>query len=40
MNVGGVPLAQHPHGFSIVVAIVLTFTAIAGWAVFGRRADG
>ena len=39
MNVGGVPLAQHAHGFWIVVAIVLTFTAIAGWAVFGRRAD-
>ena len=30
MNVGGVPLAQHPDGFWIIVAIVLTFTAGAG----------
>ena len=39
MNVGGVPLAQHPHGFWIVVAIVLSFTVIAGWVAFrGQRA--
>ncbi|VWX61352.1 Zinc transporter [Burkholderiales bacterium 8X] len=37
MNVGGVPLAQHEHGFWIVVAIVLSFTAIAAWLAFGRR---
>ena len=30
MNVGGVPLAQHAHGFWIVVAIVATITAVAG----------
>ena len=32
MNVGGIPLAGHPHGFWIVVAIVGAFTAIAAWA--------
>jgi len=37
MNVGGVPLAQHPAGFWIVVAIVATFTVIAGWLAFRRR---
>jgi zinc transporter len=39
MNVGGVPLAQHAHGFWIVVAIVLTFTAIAGAVVFRRQRE-
>lgn len=33
MNVGGVPLAQHPNGFWIIVAIVLTFTVGAGAVV-------
>ena len=33
MNVGGIPLAQHPHGFAIIVAIILTFTVVAGWLV-------
>lgn len=40
MNVGGVPLSQHAHGFWIVVAIVVSFTAIAGWAVFRRQREG
>ncbi len=39
MNVGGVPLAHDPAGFWIVVAVVLTFTLIAAWAVFFRRRD-
>jgi zinc transporter len=38
MNVGGVPLAQHEHGFWIVVAVIVTFTAIAGWVAYrGQR---
>jgi zinc transporter len=37
MNVGGVPLSQHPHGFWIVVAIVATFTGIAARIAFRRR---
>jgi zinc transporter len=40
MNVGGIPLADHAHGFWIVVAIVLGFTAVAGWVAFRRHRDG
>jgi zinc transporter len=39
MNVGGVPLAEHPHGFWIVVLIVLSFTAIAGWIAFRKQRE-
>jgi zinc transporter len=39
MNVGGVPLAQHAHGFWIVVMVVLSFTAIAGGVVFRKRTE-
>jgi zinc transporter len=39
MNVGGVPLAQDGHGFWIVVALVIAFTAVAGWIVFRKRVD-
>ena len=37
MNVGGIPLAQHPHGFLIIVLIVISFTAGAGWFAFRKR---
>lgn len=40
MNVGGVPLAQHAHGFWIVVGIVITFTALAGGLAFRKKRDG
>nr|WP_317205586.1 transporter [Janthinobacterium sp.] len=33
MNVGGIPLAQHPHGFLIIAVIVVSFTVVAGWLV-------
>lgn len=36
MNVGGVPLATHPHGFWVIVAVVVSFTAVAGWWAFRR----
>ncbi|MEF7615045.1 transporter [Aquincola sp. MAHUQ-54] len=40
MNVGGVPLAEAPHGFWIVVGIVLDFTGLAGWLAWrSRRRD-
>ena len=39
MNVGGLPLAQHSHGFWIVVAVIATFTSIAGWVVFRRQRE-
>lgn len=37
MNVGGVPLADSPHGFWTVVALVAGFTAVAVWVAFFRR---
>ena len=39
MNVGGVPLAEHAKGFWIVVAIIASFTAAAGWWAFRRGGD-
>lgn len=39
MNVGGVPLAQDPEGFWIVLAIVANFTAFAGWFAFFKQRD-
>jgi zinc transporter len=39
MNVGGIPLAESPHGFWIVVAIIITFTLIAAWIAFKRPRD-
>lgn len=40
MNVGGIPLSQHPYGFWIVAGIVASFTVIAGWFVIRRQRDG
>ena len=37
MNVGGIALANSPHGFLIIALIVLTFTLVAGWMAFRRR---
>ncbi|NGZ83647.1 transporter [Duganella aceris] len=37
MNVGGIPLADAPHGFWVVVAIVASFTVIAGLVAFRRQ---
>lgn len=39
MNVGGVPFAQHPHGFWMVVAIIVTFGVLALWIAFRRKRD-
>jgi zinc transporter len=39
MNVGGIPLADSPHGFWIVVAIIITITAIAGYFAFKQPRD-
>jgi zinc transporter len=39
MNVGGIPMAQNPEGFWIVVGIVATFTVVAGWLVFRKQRD-
>ena len=37
MNVGGIPLAQSEHGFLVILVIVSTFTAVAGWLAFRGR---
>jgi len=37
MNVGGIPLADNPHGFLWIAALVVTFTAVAGWLAFRQR---
>jgi hypothetical protein len=37
MNVGGIPLAGDPEGFWILVALVATFTVIAGRWAFRKR---
>ncbi len=37
MNVGGIPLAAHTHGFWIVIAVILSFTLVAAtWALRKR----
>jgi zinc transporter len=37
MNVGGIPLGTDPKGFWILVAMVITFTALAGRWAFRKR---
>lgn len=39
MNVGGVPLAEDPHGFWVLVALVATFTVLTGRWAFLKRGD-
>ena len=39
MNVGGLPLAEHRHGFLIVVAILLIVTVVLAYVAFGRRRE-
>jgi zinc transporter len=36
MNVGGIPLSQHAHGFWWVLALILAFTGLLAWAVMRR----
>ena len=37
MNVGGLPLANSPHGFWLVAFWVTTITGLAAWWVFHKR---
>lgn len=37
MNVGGIPFGEHSHGFAIVVALVVSFTTLAGFVAFRNR---
>ncbi len=37
MNVGGIPLSDHPHGFAILAVVVLCFTVVAAWLAFRKK---
>ncbi len=39
MNVGGIPLAGHQHGFLVVVALLALVTATAAYFALGSRRD-
>lgn len=39
MNVGGIPLAEHAHGFWVIAFIVAAFTGVAGWYAFVRHRE-
>lgn len=39
MNVGGIPLADHPHGFWWIVALIVTFTVVAGYIAMRRHRE-
>jgi zinc transporter len=36
MNVGGIPLADHPHGFWLVISLVAAFTVAVAWLALRR----
>lgn len=41
MNVGGIPLAQHAHGFWLMVALIAALTGLLAWLVVRRlRPEG
>ena len=37
MNVGGIPLANDPEGFWVVVAIIAAFTVFAAWYLHRQK---
>jgi zinc transporter len=39
MNVGGIPWAEHPHGFWWVVGVVVSITLVAGYVVIRKQRD-
>jgi zinc transporter len=39
MNVGGIPLSQHPQGFVMVVSALTAITGVLAYLVFGRRSE-
>jgi zinc transporter len=39
MNVGGIPMAEAPHGFLIVLGFIFIFTLIAVWLVMKSQRD-
>jgi len=39
MNVGGIPLSQHSHGFAIVVSTLALITGALAYVLLLRRRD-
>ena len=39
MNVGGIPMAQEPAGFWVILGFVFLFTCLAGWYAFIKQRD-
>lgn len=39
MNVGGIPLQQHPQGFPLVVGVLTAVTCVLAYVVFLKRRD-
>jgi zinc transporter len=39
MNVAGIPLAEHPHGFWMVVALILVISGAALWRLLRNSPD-
>ncbi|HTP38394.1 MAG TPA: transporter [Steroidobacteraceae bacterium] len=39
MNVGGIPLTSHPHGFVVIVSTLAAITTVLAWLALGRRRD-
>lgn len=39
MNVSGIPLASHPQGFWLVVAVLVVMISAAAWILGGKRKD-
>ena len=39
INVGGIPFAEHRHGFRIVITVVAALTVLGGVVVMRRRRD-
>jgi zinc transporter len=37
MNVGGIPLADNPHGFWLLMALVASFTVVAAWVALRKK---
>lgn len=37
MNIGGIPLAGHRHGFTLIVTGLTVFTLVAGYLALGKR---
>jgi zinc transporter len=36
MNVGGVPLGEHPHGFAVIVVLLASLTGVVGYVALRR----